>query len=86
MVRKDAPTIELTGNVDVNQATDIPSGYSIRFTDLEDKSWETSITDGTYQIELAIGDGVDVFGYCPGLRLILSAPIKAASNAMAVFT
>ena len=55
IIRKDAPTIKLTGNVDVSQATDIPSGYSIKFTDLEDKSWEASITDGVYQIELAIG-------------------------------
>lgn len=54
IVRKDAPTIVLTGNVDVTGATGIPSDYAIMFMNDAGKTRETTVIDGAYQIELTI--------------------------------
>ena len=55
VIRSDASYLDLTGNVDVAQAADIPSGYMIQFTNEAGKSWSTSVSGGAYQIKLPIG-------------------------------
>tara|TARA_R110002033_G_scaffold56090_3_gene104950 strand:- start:6392 stop:13069 length:6678 start_codon:yes stop_codon:yes gene_type:complete len=55
VVRKDASYLSLTGNVDITQAANIPSGYVIQFKNEAGKSWSASVTGGTYQIDLPIG-------------------------------
>ncbi|GAA4294008.1 pectinesterase family protein [Aestuariibaculum suncheonense] len=55
IVRKDATYLSLTGTVDTSMATDIPSGYSIQFTNEAGKTWETTVNSGNYQIDLPIG-------------------------------
>ncbi|MBN2817734.1 MAG: T9SS type A sorting domain-containing protein [Bacteroidales bacterium] len=55
VMRKDASYLSLTGNVDITNASDIPSGYEIQFLNEAGKAWSTSVTGGTYQINLPIG-------------------------------
>ncbi len=55
VVRSDATYLDLTGNIDITQAANISSSYKIQFTNEAGKNWETSATDGTYQIKLPIG-------------------------------
>lgn len=53
--RKDAVYKTLTGNVDVSQASGIPSGYLIVFTNEAGKAWSTSVSSNTYSIDLPQG-------------------------------
>ena len=53
--RKDAVYKTLTGNVDVTQASGIPNGYLIVFTNEAGKAWTTSVSGGTYSIDLPQG-------------------------------
>lgn len=54
--RKPAVYTNLTGNIDVTQASGIPSNYSIVFTNLAGKSWTSTInSNGTYNVNLPIG-------------------------------
>lgn len=55
VIRKDASYAALTGNVDVTQAPGIPSDYTLVFTNEAGKIWNSSATDGTYQVNLPIG-------------------------------
>ncbi|WP_228852397.1 pectinesterase family protein [Aegicerativicinus sediminis] len=50
--RKDAIYKTLTGNVDVSQAADIPNEYEIVFTNEAGKSWNTTVSNGSYSIDL----------------------------------
>lgn len=50
--RKDASYLALTGNVDITEATNIPSGYAIQFRNEAGKTWKTTVASGTYQINL----------------------------------
>jgi len=53
--RKNATYTSVTGNIDVSQATGIPSGYSIVFTNEAGKSWTSQIASGTYSVNLPAG-------------------------------
>lgn len=53
--RKDAFYTAVTGNIDLSQASGIPSGYSIVFTNLAGKSWTAQINSGTYSVNLPVG-------------------------------
>jgi len=53
--RKDAVYTSVTGNIDVSQATGIPNGYSIVFTNAAGKSWTAQINSGTYSVSLPAG-------------------------------
>lgn len=53
--RNDATYLALTGNVDVTEAVNIPSEYTIQFMNEAGKSWETSVAGGTYEVDLPIG-------------------------------
>ncbi|MCH4551718.1 pectinesterase family protein [Aestuariibaculum lutulentum] len=55
IVRKDATYLSLSGAVDTSMATDIPSGYSILFTNEAGKTWETLVNNGNYQLDLPVG-------------------------------
>ncbi|REE82122.1 putative secreted protein (Por secretion system target) [Lutibacter oceani] len=55
VIRKDASYLNLTGNLDITEATDIPDGYTIQFMNEAGKTWEVSPSSGTYQINLPIG-------------------------------
>lgn len=53
--RKDAVYTSVTGNVDVSQATGIPNGYSIVFTNAAGKSWTAQINSGVYSVNIPAG-------------------------------
>lgn len=53
--RKDAVYTSVTGNIDVSQASGIPNGYSIVFTNAAGKSWTAQINSGTYSVSLPAG-------------------------------
>lgn len=66
--RKDAVYTSVTGNIDVSQASGIPSGYSIVFTNVAGKSWTAQINAGTYSVSVPVGYSyqislVDASGY-----------------------
>ncbi|NJW52095.1 thrombospondin type 3 repeat-containing protein [Salinimicrobium oceani] len=60
IVRQSATFATVSGNVDVAAASDIPSGYSIVFTNENGDSWSTSASEGTYTIELPAGYTYDI--------------------------
>lgn len=53
--RKDATYKTLTGSVDVSAAANIPSNYSIEFTNEAGKVWSTQVSNGSYSINLPEG-------------------------------
>lgn len=53
--RKDAVYTSVNGNIDISQATGIPNGYSIVFTNTAGKSWTAQINSGTYSVNLPVG-------------------------------
>lgn len=53
--RKKANYISLTGNVDLSQAPGIPSEYAIAFKNEAGKTWQTTVTEGNYNIDLPSG-------------------------------
>lgn len=53
--RKNATYTSVTGNIDVSQASGIPSGYSIVFTNEAGKSWTSQIASGSYSVNLPAG-------------------------------
>lgn len=55
ILRKDATYKALTGNVDVTQASGIPSGYTIVFTNEAGKTWSSAVSSGTYNVNLPQG-------------------------------
>jgi pectin methylesterase-like acyl-CoA thioesterase len=55
IIRKDASYLELTGMVDVTAADDIPGDYAIQFMNEAGKTWITSVSAGSYNINLPIG-------------------------------
>ncbi|MFI1744279.1 pectinesterase family protein [Thalassobellus sediminis] len=52
ILRKDANYVTLTGNVDETQASGIPNGYSIDFTNEAGKTYSAVVSSGTYSIDL----------------------------------
>lgn len=53
--RKDAVYTSVTGNIDLSQASGIPVGYSILFTNAAGKSWTAQINSGAYSVSLPAG-------------------------------
>lgn len=53
--RKDALYVNLTGSVDVSNAKNIPDEYAIVFKNKAGKTWESSITDGKYNVKVPAG-------------------------------
>ena len=55
VIRRDASYLNLTGTVDIAEASDIPNEYIIQFKNEAGKTWEVSPSNGTYQVDLPIG-------------------------------
>lgn len=55
IMRKPATYISLTGNLDVSQASQIPNGYSVVFTNAAGKSWNAPVTSGSYTVNIPAG-------------------------------
>ncbi|MCB9081953.1 MAG: hypothetical protein H6555_09610 [Lewinellaceae bacterium] len=55
LYRKDATYVALTGAVDLTNAADIPTDFSLVFTNEAGKSWSTNVAGGGYQISLPQG-------------------------------
>lgn len=53
--RKDAVYTSVTGNIDVSQASGIPNGYSIVFTNAAGKAWTAQINAGAYSVNVPVG-------------------------------
>lgn len=53
--RKDADYVELTGNVDVSAAEDIPEGYAIQFTNEAGKVWKAEMDGQSYRVTIPAG-------------------------------
>ena len=53
--RKAANYVTLSGALDVSQASGIPSGYSVMFTNAAGKSWTSLVTSGTYSVRIPVG-------------------------------
>lgn len=53
--RKDAVYTSVTGSIDISQASGIPSGYSVVFTNAAGKSWTATINAGIYNVTVPVG-------------------------------
>ncbi|WP_339659119.1 pectinesterase family protein [uncultured Polaribacter sp.] len=53
--RKDAIYKTLTGSVDISAASNIPNNYAIEFKNTAGKVWSTSVSGGTYSLDLPQG-------------------------------
>ena len=53
--RKAAVYTSVTGNIDVSQASGIPTGYSLVFTNAAGKNWNVPVNSNAYQINLPVG-------------------------------
>ncbi|WP_370479154.1 pectinesterase family protein [Tamlana flava] len=54
ILRKDAAYVTLSGNVDESNASGIPAGYAINFTNESGKTFSAVVNNGTYSIDLPI--------------------------------
>ncbi|MEO7976029.1 hypothetical protein [Flavobacterium sp.] len=53
--RKDADYVNLTGTLDVAQASGIPNGYNVLFTNSAGKAFAATIASGSYTVKLPAG-------------------------------
>lgn len=53
--KKSASYASISGNLDVTQASGIPSGYSVKFTNAAGKSWTALESSNSYNVDLPIG-------------------------------
>ncbi|MGQ1946705.1 pectinesterase family protein [Geofilum sp. OHC36d9] len=53
--RKNATYLPLTGSVDITEATDIPAGYSVVFTNEAGKMWQAPVSEEAYSVNLPMG-------------------------------
>jgi hypothetical protein len=53
--RKDADYVNLTGTLDVTQASGIPNGYNVLFTNASGKAFPATIASGSYTVKLPAG-------------------------------
>ncbi len=61
ILRKAAIYTTVTGNIDLSQATGIPSNYTIVFTNSAGKSWASQMNaNGTYTVDLPQGFTYDI--------------------------
>lgn len=55
VIRKSASYVTVSGAIDVTKAMDIPSGYTVDFTNAAGKTWSGVVTNGTYNVVLPVG-------------------------------
>ncbi|MGA9590893.1 MAG: T9SS type A sorting domain-containing protein, partial [Salegentibacter sp.] len=60
IMRKSATYAEVTGNVDLTNADGIPSDYNIVFTNDTGKTWSSSVSGGSYSVNLPMGYQYDI--------------------------
>jgi len=53
--RKAATYVTVTGNIDVTNAPDLSDGYGISFTNEAGKSWNASVSAGSYSVTIPAG-------------------------------
>ncbi|MFA9390514.1 MAG: pectinesterase family protein [Prolixibacteraceae bacterium] len=53
--RKDASYVNLSGSIDLANATDVPDGYSIVFTNEAGKTWTSNISGTNYSVKVPVG-------------------------------
>jgi hypothetical protein len=55
IIRTPATYINLSGNIDLTDAPEIPDDYSLVFSIEEGKTWNVNPVDGSYQVDLPVG-------------------------------
>ncbi|KDN55836.1 pectate lyase family protein [Flavobacterium seoulense] len=55
ITRKPAVLTAVSGGIDVTKATDIPSGYTVNFTNESGKTWTGLVTNGKYNVDVPAG-------------------------------
>ncbi|SDS65055.1 T9SS type A sorting domain-containing protein [Gramella sp. MAR_2010_147] len=60
ILRKSATFATVSGNVDVTAASDIPGDYSIVFTNESGDTWSSSVSEGSYTVDLPAGNTYDI--------------------------
>ena len=55
IIRKAANYVTVSGTVDVTKAADIPSGYTVDFTNAAGKTWSAVVANGAYNVILPAG-------------------------------
>jgi hypothetical protein len=60
IIRKSANNATVSGTVDVTAASDIPGDYSIVFTNENGDTWSSSVSEGTYTVDLPAGFTYDI--------------------------
>ncbi|MDO5614565.1 MAG: pectinesterase family protein [Cruoricaptor ignavus] len=58
--RKNAEYVQVSGTVNVEQASDIGGDYNLVFTNTAGKTWQTTISGGVYNVSLPIGETYNV--------------------------
>lgn len=98
--RKAAVYTSVTGNIDVSQASGIPAGYSLVFTNTAGKIWNVPVNSNAYQINLPVGYSytvslVNASGYIitagetfstVGASSTLSHPVSVSAVSLATVT
>lgn len=98
--KKAAVYTNVSGNIDVSQATGIPAGYSLVFTNAAGKSWNVPVNSNAYQVNLPVGYSYTISlasasGYIitagetfstVGASSALSHPISVAAVSLATVT
>lgn len=55
VIRKAANYVAVSGSIDITNAADIPSGYTIDFTNTAGKIWSAVVSNGVYNVILPAG-------------------------------
>lgn len=55
VIRKAANYVAVSGSIDITKAADIPSGYTVDFTNAVGKTWSAVVSNGTYNAILPAG-------------------------------
>ncbi|WP_140484927.1 T9SS type A sorting domain-containing protein [Flavobacterium sp. GSA192] len=55
IIRKPATLVAVSGSIDVTNAADIPSGYTVGFTNAAGKIWNAVVANGKYNVTLPAG-------------------------------
>lgn len=55
ILRKDATMVKVSGEVDITEAPSIPAGYKIEFKNAAGKTWNASVSGGSFSTKLPAG-------------------------------
>lgn len=55
VIRKAASYVSVSGAIDITKAADIPSGYTIQFTNEAGKTWTSVVSNGEYNLAVPAG-------------------------------